>query len=283
MALRRGRSSGAVVVVGEGETARALAARFAGGERSVCLYLTAEAEEGVSPPPVPGVRNLDVLEEMPDDTAFIVDALFADLDDKFDMLKALDEHRPEHACIVSLCTVVEPSDACLDLDAPEAFVGFSLLDVPAAGGAAEIVTHARVERDVVKRAAELFAAAGFAVVIVRDLPVAARVIAVAINEAAGLVDRGAFSVRELDEALADRWGMATGPLEYADRVGLDHVLGVLENLHHVTKQPAYAPSPGLRRLVLAGWFGKDAGSGFYDWPENGRGPVAPTTPFKAGR
>ena len=31
------------------------------------------------------------------------------------------------------------------------------------------------------------------------------------------------------------------------------------------KEPRFAAPPLLKRMVLAGWFGKKSGKGFYDW------------------
>jgi 3-hydroxybutyryl-CoA dehydrogenase len=55
-----------------------------------------------------------------------------------------------------------------------------------------------------------------------------------------------------------------GPFEYADFLGLDHVLNMLEWLTEELG-PQYRPCPLLRRKVEAGLLGKEAGEGFYTY------------------
>jgi 3-hydroxybutyryl-CoA dehydrogenase len=56
-----------------------------------------------------------------------------------------------------------------------------------------------------------------------------------------------------------------GPLTLLDFVGLDTSLKVGEILYEEFREPRYAPPPLLKRMVLAGWFGKKSGKGFYDY------------------
>ncbi len=59
-----------------------------------------------------------------------------------------------------------------------------------------------------------------------------------------------------------------GPLEWADYIGLDAVLGVMTGLFEEWGEDRYRPSPYLKRLVLAGRLGKKAGRGFFDYAED---------------
>ena len=58
-----------------------------------------------------------------------------------------------------------------------------------------------------------------------------------------------------------------------DFVGLDTAMKVGEILYEEFREARYAPPPLLKRMVLAGWFGKKSGTGFSDWSAN---PPAPT-------
>jgi 3-hydroxybutyryl-CoA dehydrogenase len=60
-----------------------------------------------------------------------------------------------------------------------------------------------------------------------------------------------------------------GPFEWADKIGLDRILTLLEGL---TKEigPLYQPCPWIRRKVEAGKLGRKSGEGFYIYPEGGR-------------
>ena len=55
-----------------------------------------------------------------------------------------------------------------------------------------------------------------------------------------------------------------GPLRWADQIGLDEVLAVLEGLQRETGDDRYRPAPLLKKMVLAGLLGESTGRGFYN-------------------
>ena len=58
-----------------------------------------------------------------------------------------------------------------------------------------------------------------------------------------------------------------GPLKWADQIGLDEVLAVLEGLQRETGDDRYRPAPLMKKLVIAGFFGEVSGKGFYPYKE----------------
>jgi 3-hydroxybutyryl-CoA dehydrogenase len=56
-----------------------------------------------------------------------------------------------------------------------------------------------------------------------------------------------------------------GPLELADFIGLDTLLSILEVLYEGFGDTKYRPCPLLREYVDAGWLGRKAGRGFYNY------------------
>jgi 3-hydroxybutyryl-CoA dehydrogenase len=50
-----------------------------------------------------------------------------------------------------------------------------------------------------------------------------------------------------------------------DFVGLDTVYKIAEIMFAEFRESRYAPPPLLKRMVLAGMFGKKSGKGFYDY------------------
>jgi len=64
-----------------------------------------------------------------------------------------------------------------------------------------------------------------------------------------------------------------GPLELIDLVGLDACAQILESLAEQFAEPRFAPAPALRQLVTAGFIGRKAGRGFYEYGEPGTEPI----------
>jgi 3-hydroxybutyryl-CoA dehydrogenase len=56
-----------------------------------------------------------------------------------------------------------------------------------------------------------------------------------------------------------------GPLGWADEIGLDHVLSVLDALYEERREERYRPSPLLQRLVWSGRLGRQTAEGFLSY------------------
>jgi 3-hydroxybutyryl-CoA dehydrogenase len=84
-------------------------------------------------------------------------------------------------------------------------------------------------------------------------------------DAVRAVERGVASIGDIDAGMQLGCGHPMGPLTLLDFVGLDTSLKVGEILYEEFREPRYAPPPLLKRLVLAGWYGKKSGKGFYDY------------------
>jgi 3-hydroxybutyryl-CoA dehydrogenase len=82
------------------------------------------------------------------------------------------------------------------------------------------------------------------------------------------VERGVGSVPDIDKAMQLGCGYPMGPLTLLDFVGLDTTHHIAEIMFKEYREPRYAPPPLLKRMVLAGMYGKKAGKGFYDYATN---------------
>lgn len=79
------------------------------------------------------------------------------------------------------------------------------------------------------------------------------------------LDEGIASREDIDTAMTLGLNHPMGPLRLADLIGLDTVLQIAEVLREEFHEPAYAPPPLLKRMVVAGKLGRKSGSGFYDY------------------
>ena len=79
------------------------------------------------------------------------------------------------------------------------------------------------------------------------------------------LERGVGSIEDIDKGMTLGTGHPMGPFTLLDFVGLDTVYRIAEIMFEEYRETRYAPPPLLKRMILAGYFGKKNGRGFYDW------------------
>ncbi len=95
-------------------------------------------------------------------------------------------------------------------------------------------------------------------------------------DAVRALERGVGSAADLDTAMRLGCGHPMGPLTLLDFIGIDTTVKIAEIMFDEYRESRYAPPPLLRRMVLAGLYGRKSGKGFYDYTAD------PPVPFDLG-
>jgi len=137
---------------------------------------------------------------------------------------------------------------------PSRVVGYGGLPRVSRRQLVEVAPGLRTDPAATAMAVRFFHSLGRDTEVVADSPglVAARLLACLINEAAFTLQEGVATAEGIDTAVRLGLNYPLGPLEWADELGLDNVLAVLEGLQRDTGEDRYRPAPYLRRRVLAG-------------------------------
>jgi 3-hydroxybutyryl-CoA dehydrogenase len=79
------------------------------------------------------------------------------------------------------------------------------------------------------------------------------------------LEHGVGTIDDIDKGMTLGAGYPMGPFILADFVGLDTLYKIAEIMFAEYRETRYAAPPLLKRMVLAGMFGKKNGRGFYDY------------------
>jgi 3-hydroxybutyryl-CoA dehydrogenase len=150
-------------------------------------------------------------------------------------------------------------------------VGFHALPPLQPGSLVELTRGAHTSSAAAERAQELFASLGLHTAWVADAPglVLGRMVAQIVNECAFALQEGVTAdPTAVDDGMVLGLNQPRGPLAWADAIGLDHVLMILDGLRAELGEERYRAAPLLRRMVSEGRLGAGVGIGFHEYDDD---------------
>ncbi len=165
------------------------------------------------------------------------------------------------------CTATELANL---LNAETATVGFNGMPGWTSFNRIELAPALQASRNTIERARSIFTQLGIETELVEDRIglVTPRIIALLINEAAFAAMEKIATPDDIDRAIKLGVNYPHGLLEWADMLGIDYVLSILDALYDEYREPRYRACPLLRQYVRAGWLGRSTGKGFFDYTED---------------
>ncbi len=152
-------------------------------------------------------------------------------------------------------------------DRPERFIGMHFMNPVPVMKLVEVIRGLATEEATYQAIVGLAERLGKVVTTSEDFPgfVVNRILVPMLNEACFALFEGVGDVPGIDAAMKLGTNQPMGPFELADFVGLDTCLAILRVLHAGLGDSKYRPCPLLVNYVEAGWVGRKAGRGFYDY------------------
>jgi 3-hydroxybutyryl-CoA dehydrogenase len=158
-------------------------------------------------------------------------------------------------------------------DRPESFIGIHFMNPVPLMELVEIIRGIATDDSTFDATKQFITKLGKQIAVSEDFPafIVNRILLPMINEAIYTLYEGVGNVEAIDRAMRLGAHHPMGPLELADFIGLDTCLSVMQVLHEGLADSKYRPCPLLVKYVEAGWLGRKAQRGFYDY--RGEKPV----------
>ena len=202
-------------------------------------------------------------------TNFVIDTECGAEDKKRALLQRLDASLSPSSIIVTSCLRFATTLIASWVKKPERIVGFATFSPLKERKLVELAAGLRTTEPSITQVEQLFKSLGKETVRVKDAAglTFPRILSLIINEAARSLEEGVATAEEIDLAMRLGVNYPHGPLRWADQIGLDEVVAVLEGLQRETGDDRYRPAALLKKLVLAGFLGEASRRGFYTYHE----------------
>ena len=212
-----------------------------------------------------GVTSLDELR----DSDVIVEAIVEQLPAKRELFSSLDSLCPPSTIFSSNTSSLTIIEIAAATKRPERFVGLHFFNPVPVMKLVEVVRTIATDAAVYEEMVAFGAKLGKTPVRARDSGgfIVNRLLVPYLLDAIRALEERVGSVVDIDNSMKLGCGYPMGPFTLLDFVGLDTTYYISQIMFEEYKEKRFAAPPLLKRMVLAGWYGKKSGRGFYDYSD----------------
>ena len=252
---------------------------FAGIEKSLGKFAERPVEKGgITPAQKDEIRaRLRGTTNKADlaDCDIVIEAIIENVEEKKKMWASVDSIVKKEAIFASNTSSISVTELLTAVKRPERFIGLHFFNPVPLMKLVEVVKTIATAPEVYD-AAYLFAQRlGKVPVRTSDKTgfIVNRLLVPYLLDAIRAYEEGVGSIEGIDNAMKLGCGYPMGPFTLLDFVGLDTTYYITQVMYDEFKERRFASPPLLKRMVMAGWYGRKSGRGFYDY-SNPEKPVA---------
>jgi 3-hydroxybutyryl-CoA dehydrogenase len=251
---------------------------FAGIEKSLSKFAERPPEKGG----ITAQQKKEILSRLKDttkaadlaDSDIVIEAIIENVPTKKEMYAALDGVVKKGAIFASNTSSISITELMTATKRPEHFIGLHFFNPVPLMKLVEVVRTIATAPDVYDAAYEFAKKLGKVPVRAKDSTgfIVNRLLVPYLLDAIRAYEEGVGSIEDIDQAMKLGCGYPMGPFTLLDFVGLDTTYYITHVMYDEFKERRFASPPLLKRLVMAGWYGRKSGKGFYDYsdPNNPR-------------
>ncbi|HEU4641785.1 MAG TPA: 3-hydroxybutyryl-CoA dehydrogenase [Gemmatimonadaceae bacterium] len=197
----------------------------------------------------------------------VIEAVVEDLELKNAMWKELDALCPAHTIFASNTSSLTIAAMAAATARPDRVVGLHFFNPVPVMKLVEVVRTVTTSQQTFDRAFDFARQLGKEPIAAKDNSgfVVNLLLVPYLIDAVNALEHGVASVEDIDKGMMLGTGYPMGPFTLLDFVGLDTTYKIAEIMFDEYREKRYAPPPLLKRMVLAGMYGRKSGKGFYDY------------------
>jgi 3-hydroxybutyryl-CoA dehydrogenase len=220
------------------------------------------------------LKGTTVIEDLKD-CDLVIEAIIEQLPAKRDLFSALDKLCPASTIFASNTSSLTITEIATATKRPQRFVGLHFFNPVPVMKLVEVVRTIATDSAVYEEMVAFGTKLGKTAVRANDSTgfIVNRLLVPYLLDAIRALEGGVGSIEDIDNSMRLGCGHPMGPLTLLDFVGLDTTYYISQIMFDEFKERRFAAPPLLKRMVLAGWNGRKAGRGFYDYSDPQK-PVA---------
>lgn len=244
---------------------------FAGIEKSLAKFaekgtITAEQQTEIRGR-MKGTTNLEDLA----DCDIIIEAIIENIEIKRDTYKQLDEICKAETIFASNTSSISITEmmTATSQDRQKRFIGLHFFNPVPLMKLVEVVRTILTDNETYEGAVEFSKSLGKVPVRAGDKTgfIVNRLLVPYLLDAIRALEEGVGNIVDIDNGMKLGCGHPMGPLTLLDFVGLDTTYYISEIMFNEFREKRFAAPPLLKRMVLAGLYGRKSGRGFYDYTD----------------
>ncbi|HEY1016418.1 MAG TPA: 3-hydroxybutyryl-CoA dehydrogenase [Herpetosiphonaceae bacterium] len=201
------------------------------------------------------------------DCDLIIEAIIENIEAKREAFGALDKLCAPHAIFVSNTSSLTIIEMAAATNRPDRFAGLHFFNPVPVMKLVEVIRSIATSPETVATLKEFSAAIGKNAIEASDTTgfIVNRLLVPYLLDAVRVLESGIATKEDIDAGMKLGCGYPMGPLTLLDFVGIDTTYYIANIMFDEFREPRFAPPPLMKRMVLAGHFGRKSGKGFYDY------------------
>jgi 3-hydroxybutyryl-CoA dehydrogenase len=201
------------------------------------------------------------------DCDLVIEVVPENIDLKKEVFVRIDKICPERTILASNTSCISIFELAKVTNRPEKVLGMHFLSPVPPSKLLEIVRSAATSDETLESGKKFGESLGKAVIVAKDVPpfIFNRLLMALEGTAIQMLEEGIATKEDIDKSMTLGLYHPIGPIALLDFNGIDVAYKVCQAMYEQTKDPQYAPSPLIKKMVETGRLGRKTGEGFYDY------------------